>query len=89
MDLHKTILDGERARQLIQDETLGELFDRLRSAYVESWTNTDPIDVEGRERLYMAVQVLEHVRTNLRVLAEAGKLATAQIERLKNRRGLQ
>jgi hypothetical protein len=89
MQVHKTIIDGERARQLLEDETLTGIFEKLRDVYMSGWQNSEPHDVEGRERLYMAVQVLEHVRSHIRVMAEAGKLATAQIERLKNRRGIQ
>lgn len=89
MDRHQTIIDGERARLLLEDETLATIFEKVKQAYLEGWQATLPDDVEGRERLYVAIQVLEHVRGHIRVMADAGQLAKAQIERLKNRRGLQ
>lgn len=89
MDRHQTIIDGERARLLLEDETLATIFERVKQAYIDGWQASLPDDVDGRERLYTAIQVLEHIRDHIRVMADAGYLAKAQIERLKNRRGLQ
>lgn len=89
MNVHQTLIDGERARQLLEDETLTAIFEKVKEHYLDGWQATLPDDVEGRERLYIAIQVLEHVRAHIRVVAEAGQLAKAQVERLKTRRGIQ
>lgn len=89
MDVHKTIVDGTQAQQLLENETLKAILESIEESYIQGWRTSEASDYDGRERLYLALQILEHIKTHLRVVAEAGKLATAQIERLKNRRGIQ
>jgi len=83
MSYEREVIDGERARALLEDETFKALFDAVEKDYILAWRRTDPFETEGRERLYIALHVLDHVRTHLRVMAESGQLAIAQLEKLK------
>ena len=77
---------GRRAKELLEDPVMQQAFRALHDTYLDAWERTETDDKEGRERLFMAVQALEHVALHLRVLSEAGRLASAQIEKLKNKR---
>lgn len=89
MDVGKAISEGEKAKDLLENYLFKEIFTSLKNAYLDGWVATDAADVDGRERLYIAVQILDHIQTHVRVVAESGKLAIAQVERIKKSRGIQ
>lgn len=80
--LEQDRLRGERAERLLADDMLKECFDKLESEYVTAWKGWPAHDTNGRERIWLAVQVLGKVKGNLRSIAESGKLAKAEIDDL-------
>lgn len=82
------IIEGREAQQLLDSSVLQRALDDLEHQYVDAWRTSDAADVQGRERLFHAVQCVEHFRGHLRIAVERGKLAAAQLERLKGRGGI-
>ena len=77
---------GSQAYELLQSEILKETFDHLEKEYITAWRRSAEANDKARERLWMAVRVLDHVKTHLAKLAADGRLATkdlAQIQYLK------
>jgi hypothetical protein len=70
------------ADRLMRDETLVEAFKGLEDAYMQAWRQTSIDDVAGREKLFLAINVVGKVREHLGHLVANGKLAKAEIEEL-------
>jgi hypothetical protein len=77
--LEAAISRSARADALMRDELLREGFDKLEAEYIAAWRITPSRDVMAREKLWLAVNMVGHMRNHLaRVLAD-GKLAQAEL----------
>lgn len=76
----ETIARGNRARALLADEVLQDAFAQLGANFLSAWRATEPEAVEDRERLWVAVGVLEGVQAILRGYADSGLV---EVERLR------
>lgn len=85
--LQSAITRGQQAKALLDNEMLQEAFRKLEDDYTAAWKTWAAADTAGRERLWMAMNVLGKVRDHLgRVLAD-GKLAKFELEELINKAG--
>lgn len=73
---------GVRARQLLDDELIVEAFKTLEEAYMTGWRRTTIDDVAGREKLFLAVNIVAKVRDHLAAAVTNGKLAQAELEEI-------
>ena len=80
--LEAAIARGARAKELLGSETLKEVFAQIEADYIEGWRHTSARDTDARERLWLAVQVLGLVKDHLVIIANNGKLAQAELDRL-------
>jgi len=85
IDENKLTKDTARAVQaesLANSELLNEAFAGLESAYIEAWRLTKIEDVNGREKLFLAINVVGKVKQHLHTILNDGKLAAAQLREL-------
>lgn len=80
MTLQQDIESGDAAQRLLNDPFLKETFAKLRAEYVKRWEDSSARDVDGRERLWWAVRVVNEVQTDLHNMASNGRLARAQVD---------
>lgn len=78
----RAISRGKRAKILMDDELLTEAFSLLEAAYVEAWRKSHSLDNAGREKLYVAVNIIGKVRQHLEHVAADGSLAEAELKTL-------
>lgn len=71
-----------RAQNLLDNDLLTEAFDEMERAYIEAWSATKIEDVVGREKLFLAVNVVRKVRGHLNTVVSDGKMAQAQLSEL-------
>jgi hypothetical protein len=71
-----------RARQLLDDEMLVDAFKTLEDAYLAGWRRTTIEDVAGREKLFLAVNIVAKVRDHLTAAVTNGKLAQAELNEI-------
>ena len=71
-----------RAQGLLDDELLGEAFKGLEDSYTAAWRATAIEDVSGREKLFLAINIVGKVRDHLAGLVANGKLAQAELKEL-------
>jgi hypothetical protein len=71
-----------RANQLLDDELLVEAFKMLEEAYTLGWRNTTLEDAAGREKLFLAVNIVGKVRGHLALIVRNGKLAQAELNEI-------
>jgi hypothetical protein len=85
--LQTAIGRGARAQELLRSEPLQEVFAQIEADYIEGWRRTSARDTDARERLWLAVQVLGLVKDHLVIVANDGKLAQAELDKLRNLAG--
>jgi hypothetical protein len=71
-----------RAQQLLDNELLTEAFTALENNYVSAWRATSIDDAQGREKLFLAINVVGKVRDHLNAIVANGKLAQAELKEL-------
>jgi hypothetical protein len=80
--LETAIARGARAKELLESDLVKDIFTRIESDYLAGWRNTCARDTDARERLWLAVQVIGLVKDHLMIMANNGKLARAEVDRL-------
>jgi hypothetical protein len=73
---------GTRAKALLDNELLNEAFTALEAAYIERWRATHIDDERGREKLFIAVNVVGKVRAHLSAIIANGHIAAKQLDEL-------
>jgi len=64
---------------------VGEAFEDLKKGYIEAWSNSDPRDTAGREKIWAATTILTQVEKRLRSHVSNGKVAEQQLEAIRNK----
>jgi hypothetical protein len=80
--LTKSVSRATRAQKLVDDELLVEAFTTLEEAYIAAWRATTIEDVSGREKLFLAINIVGKVRSHLNTVVTDGKLAAAELKQL-------
>jgi hypothetical protein len=80
--LERTTARAVRAQALVEDELLSGAFDALEASYTSAWRRTVIDDVAGREKLFLAINVVGKVRDHLASAIANGKLAQAELKEL-------
>jgi len=71
-----------RAQALLDDKILAEAFTTLEANYISAWRRTTIDDAAGREKLFLAVNIVGKVRDHLSAVIANGKLAQAELNEL-------
>ena len=74
---------GIRAAEILNSEVFKETFDYLEKEYITAWRRSAEANDKARERLWMAVRVLDHVKTQLVKVAADGRLATKDLANIQ------
>lgn len=80
--LETVAAQATRAEALLDDELLSESFDTLEKSYIAAWRATAVDDAAGREKLFLAINIVGKVRDHLAGVVANGKLARAQLKEL-------
>jgi hypothetical protein len=73
---------GVRAEKLLENELLAESFTALEASYITAWRATAIDDSAGREKLFLAINIVGKVRDHLAAVLANGKLAQAELKDL-------
>ena len=77
--LSQAAAKAARAQSLLGNELLTEAFDTLETSYSKAWRSTMIDDVSGREKLFLAINIVGKVRDHLNAVVSNGKLAAAEL----------
>lgn len=72
---------GHKATMLLENEIYRECVGKLRESIVEAWANSPIRDIDGQHELKLMLKLLDDLQTNIKTIADTGKLAQLQIER--------
>ena len=82
--LQEELNQANKAKQLFENPLLKESFDKLKKLYTESLFNTGATEIEAREKLWLAYNIVSKVEQNLLEMIDTGKLASKQMEDYRN-----
>lgn len=80
MNLERDIENGQRARRLLQDETLQAAKAEVERVIHEAWANAPIRDREGAHELKLMLKALSDVWALLEQAVASGSLAAADLE---------
>lgn len=80
MTIEQRIYDGARAREVLENEAFLWAFESTEKELIEAWKNSPARDEEGREKLYLMLQLLGKIKATLTNSMETGKLAQMELE---------
>lgn len=80
--LSQAAAKAARAQSLLGNELLTDAFTALESSYTEAWRTTTIDDVSGREKLFLAINIVGKVRDHLNKVVSDGQLAAAELRQL-------
>jgi hypothetical protein len=69
---------GQKAKALLEDETLGKAFAEIEKRFVDRWKTTT--DTAERDRCWMAVNLTTQVKNMLAVYVSNGKLSQQDLD---------
>lgn len=78
--LDKRIYDGNRAKEVLQNEAFIAVFADMKQELVDQLVNSPYRDKEGREGLYNLIKLSDKLKSILVTSLETGKLANIEIE---------
>jgi len=78
--LDQGVTKAVRAQELLDNELLTETFKTLEDNYASAWRSTVIDDVAGREKLFLAINIVGKVRDHLNAVVANGKLAHAELK---------
>ena len=81
--LQKAVNRAQQARTLLESDLLKDAFRGLEEAYTAAWRATTIDDVSGREKLFLAINVIGKVRDHLSGIVSNGSVAEAEIKDLR------
>ena len=80
--LHEAAARAARAQELLDNELLTGAFESLGKNYIAAWRATTIDDAAGREKLFLAINIVGKVRNHLASVVANGRLAEAELKEL-------
>lgn len=84
-DLNQEVERGREAERIIRNPLWDEAFRTYQDRLLSAWKSSSAKECENRERLWLAYQLSEKVRTHLESVFRTGQMASIQIEDLHER----
>lgn len=80
--LDQAVIKAARAQELVDNELLTESLRTLEESYASAWRATVIDDVAGREKLFLAINIVGKVRDHLYAVVANGRLAQVELKEL-------
>ncbi|WP_024514564.1 hypothetical protein [Bradyrhizobium sp. Tv2a-2] len=80
--LREAAAKAARAQELLDNELLADAFESLEKTYIAAWRVTTIDDSAGREKLFVAINIIGKVRDHLASVVANGRLAEAELKEL-------
>ena len=83
--LQQEVNQANKVKELFENPLLKESFDKLKDLYSTSLLNTGANEVDTREKLWLAYNIVGKVEQNLQEVIDTGKLASKQLEEFRKK----
>lgn len=77
---HERIYDGNRAREVLENEAFIQAWTDIEQELTEAWRSSPARDVEGREKIYLTLHLLYKLKAKVTQTFETGKLAELDLK---------
>lgn len=77
----KSVDLGRRATELVYDPVILQAFAELEQKYTTEWKTSKVDEPTKRERAYIAVQMLDDLKTQLQIYVDQGRMAEKQLQK--------
>lgn len=84
-DLEINLQRGDRAKLLLEDELLNEMFQKIEEDCYREIRATTIGEAEIRENAYFVLKTVDILKTKLRSVYDTGKMAEVQLVRRRGR----
>lgn len=75
MQIEQRIYNGDRAREVLENEAFQQAMNELKTEVLEKWKSSPARDESGREKLWQLLKLTEKLESILTTSLETGKLA--------------
>lgn len=72
---------GQKAMTVLLDPILVEAFQDIENRYTNEWKSSKVEEGVKRERAYVAVQVIDDLKTQLQTYVDRGRVADKQMQK--------
>lgn len=80
MNLSERLYNGDRAREVLENEAYIAAFETIETEIKTQWQNSPARDQEGREKLWLMLSLMHKLKATLQTTLETGKLAKLDLQ---------
>lgn len=80
---------ANRAKEVLENEAYTKAFDDITAEIMDQWKNSPARDVEGREKLWLMLSLLEKVQLSLKATMDGGTVAKDALRHQQYRQSMQ
>jgi len=80
MKIEQRIYNGDRAREVLENEAFVEAFNAIETEVIEQWKSSPARDAAGRESMWTYLMLLSKLKAQLTQTLETGKLAQMELQ---------
>lgn len=80
MTIEQRLYAGDQAKQVLENEAFTSAFDAIEKEVTEQWMSSPSRDQDGRERLWMYLQMLHKLKAQLTSTMETGAMAKLDLQ---------
>lgn len=84
MTLEQRIYKADRAREVLENEAFQQVFADYKQEITDQWTKSPARDLEGREKLWLMLSLLNKLEAMLQSSLDSGKMARLDLEHEKS-----
>jgi hypothetical protein len=77
------LLQGQEAETILNSDVFKNAIVNLKNEYFKIWENSDQLDTDLREKIFLSIKNLSNVENHLRIMVEKGKITKSQLEKIK------
>lgn len=78
--LEARIYDGNRAQEVLENEVFIQVWADAELELTKAWRESPVRDVDGREKIFLTLQMLQKLKGAIQTTLETGKLAQKELE---------
>lgn len=80
MEIEQRIYNGDRAREVLENEAFAAAFNDIKTEITAQWKQSPARDHEGREKLWQLLKLADKLEATLRTSLETGQLAKLDLQ---------
>ena len=80
MTIESRIYEGQRAKEILDNEVFQKVFVDCRNEITDQWKNSPARDEQGREKLWLMLSLANKLESMIKTTLETGKLANLEMQ---------